>query len=302
MPTYTYTARDRTGKLLTATMEANSQRDVAASLRDKGLFVSEIKAPKTGLNMDIKMPAFMDKPGFADVSIFSRQFATVINAGLPVVQSLNILAKQADKQGMKAALGKIRTDVETGMPLSDSMSKHPSIFNKLYIYLVKPVRSRATSTASSSGRGVPGEAAGARGQDPVGHDVPGRRDGHRHRGDVLPAHGHRAAVRTDPRPARRRPSYHHAVLVASGLPAELLVVPRLHRGFASSVGSTTAPTTVATSSTASCFAPIFGPWCSRSAIASFTSTFGCCSRAASTSSKRSRSRRARPATSSWRTS
>jgi type IV pilus assembly protein PilC len=137
MPTYTYTARDRTGKLLTATMEANSQRDVAAALRDKGLFVSEIKAPKTGLNMDIKMPAFMDKPNTRDVSLFSRQFATVINAGLPVVQSLNILSKQADKQGMKAALGKIRTDVETGMPLSDSMSKHPSIFNKLYIYLVK---------------------------------------------------------------------------------------------------------------------------------------------------------------------
>jgi type IV pilus assembly protein PilC len=104
MPTYTYTARDRTGKLLTATMEANSQRDVAASLRDKGLFVSEIKAPKTGLNMDIKMPAFMDRPGLRDVTIFSRQFATVINAGLPVVQSLNILSKQADKQGMKAAL------------------------------------------------------------------------------------------------------------------------------------------------------------------------------------------------------
>ena len=137
MPTYTYTARDRSGKLLTATMEAQSQRDVAAALRDKGLFVSEIKAPKAGLQMDIKMPAFMDKPNTRDVSLFSRQFATVINAGLPVVQSLTILAKQADKQGMKLALGKIRNDVETGMPLSDSMAKHSGIFNKLYIYLVK---------------------------------------------------------------------------------------------------------------------------------------------------------------------
>jgi type IV pilus assembly protein PilC len=137
MPTYTYTARDRSGKQLTATMEAASQRDVAAALRDKGLFVSEIKAPKSGLNADIKMPAFLDKPNMRDVSLFSRQFATVINAGLPVVQSLNILAKQADRQGMRTALGKVRGDVETGMPLSDSLAKHPSIFNKLYIYLVR---------------------------------------------------------------------------------------------------------------------------------------------------------------------
>jgi type IV pilus assembly protein PilC len=54
-----------------------------------------------------------------------------------VVQSLNILAKQADKQKMKDALNKVREDVETGMPLSDSMAKHPSIFNRLYIYLVR---------------------------------------------------------------------------------------------------------------------------------------------------------------------
>ena len=137
MPTYTYTARDRSGKVLTATMEAASQREVAASLRDKGLFVSEIKEPKRGLQADIKMPAFLDRVGLRDVTIFSRQFATVINAGLPVVQSLNILSKQADKAKMKAALNKVREDVETGLPLSDSLSKHGSIFNRLYIYLVR---------------------------------------------------------------------------------------------------------------------------------------------------------------------
>ena len=137
MPVYSYTARDRSGKVLTATMEAASQRDVAAALRDKGLFVSEIKAPKTGFQADIKMPGFLNRTTVRDVSIFSRQFATVINAGLPVVQSLNILQRQADKPGLKDALGKVRNDVETGMPLSDSLAKHPSIFNRLYIYLVR---------------------------------------------------------------------------------------------------------------------------------------------------------------------
>lgn len=137
MPVYTYRARDRSGKVVTATMEAATEREVAAALRDKGMFVAEIKPPARGLNMEIQMPAFLDAPGLRDVTIFSRQFATVIAAGLPVVQSLGILQRQADKRGMKDALGKIRNDVETGLPLSDSLAKHPRIFNRLYVYLAR---------------------------------------------------------------------------------------------------------------------------------------------------------------------
>jgi type IV pilus assembly protein PilC len=140
MPVFEYKARDRAGKMISATMEAASQRDVAASLREKGFFISEIKAPKSGMNADIKLPKWLDigsKPNIRDVTVFSRQFATVINAGLPVVQSLAILQKQADKEGMKDALKKIREDVETGQPLSTAMAKFPRIFNKLYVYLVK---------------------------------------------------------------------------------------------------------------------------------------------------------------------
>lgn len=140
MPVFEYKARDRDGKAFTSTMEAASQRDVAAALREKGYFVSEIKTPKTGLQSDIKLPKWLDigaRPGLRDVTLFSRQFATVINAGLPVVQSLSILQKQADKQGMKDALKKIREDVETGLPLSNALAKFPGIFNKLYVYLVR---------------------------------------------------------------------------------------------------------------------------------------------------------------------
>ena len=140
MPAYEYRARDRTGKVITASMEAASQRDVATALRDKGLIPTEIKAPKSGLNADIKLPAWLDigsKPNARDVTLFSRQFATVINAGLPVVQSLSILQKQAEKQGLKDALKKVREDVETGLPLSEALAKFPGIFNRLYIYLVR---------------------------------------------------------------------------------------------------------------------------------------------------------------------
>ena len=140
MPVFEYKARDRTGKLIAATMEAGSERDVAASLRQKGYFISEIKAPKQGLNADIKLPKWLDfgsVPTIRDITIFSRQFATVINAGLPVVQSLAILQRQADKEGLRDALKKVREDVETGQQLSDGLAKHPRLFNKLYIYLVR---------------------------------------------------------------------------------------------------------------------------------------------------------------------
>lgn len=121
-------------------MEAPSQRDVAANLREKGLIPTEIALPKSGLQGDIKLPAWLDigsKPNLRDVTLFSRQFATVINAGLPVVQSLAILQRQAEKQGLKDALKKIREEVETGVPLSDALAKFPKIFNRLYVYLVR---------------------------------------------------------------------------------------------------------------------------------------------------------------------
>jgi len=140
MPVFDYKVRDRSGKVITGTTEAASQREVANALRQKGYFVTEIKAPKTGLNAEIKLPKWLDIgsiPNVRDITIFSRQFATVINAGLPVVQSLAILQRQAEKQGLKDALRQVREDVETGLQLSDALAKHPRLFNKLYIYLVR---------------------------------------------------------------------------------------------------------------------------------------------------------------------
>lgn len=141
MPVYEYVAKDRTGKSLVGTMEAASQRDVAAALREKGaIAITKIAEPKKGLNAEVKLPKWLDfgsKPNARDVALFSRQFATVINAGLPVVQSLSILQRQAEKQGMKEALKAIREDVETGVQLSDALAKFPRIFNRLYVYLVR---------------------------------------------------------------------------------------------------------------------------------------------------------------------
>ncbi|CAN5884097.1 type II secretion system F family protein [soil metagenome] len=141
MPTFEYIARDRVGKALTGTMEATSQRDVAAMLREKGaVAITKIAEPKKGVNADLKLPAWLDfgsKPNGRDITIFSRQFATFINAGWPWGQSRAILQRQAEKEGLKNALKDVREDVETGLQLSDALAKFPRIFNKLYIYLVK---------------------------------------------------------------------------------------------------------------------------------------------------------------------
>ncbi len=138
MPVYEYSVRDSAGKAIAAQMEAASRSDVARSLREKGYYITEIRKPKnSGINAEIKMPAAFEQPNFRDVTLFSRQFATVINAGLPIVQSLAILELQADKAGFKKALRKIREDVETGLPLSNSLAKFPRIFTDLYVYLVR---------------------------------------------------------------------------------------------------------------------------------------------------------------------
>src|SRR5690606_13204049 len=117
MPVYEYKARDRTGKLIAATMEAASERDVAAALRQKGYFISEIKAPKSGLNAEIKLPKWLDVgsiPNARDITIFWRRFATVTNAGRPVCEG-----------------------VETGLTLSEPMAKPPREFNMPHITLVR---------------------------------------------------------------------------------------------------------------------------------------------------------------------
>ncbi len=138
MPVYEYSVRDAAGKAIVAQMEAASRSDLARGLREKGYYITEIRKPKnSGLNVEIKMPAAFEQPNFRDVTLFSRQFATVINAGLPIVQSLSILQQQADKAGFKKALSKIREDVETGLPLSNSLAKFPRIFTDLYVYLVR---------------------------------------------------------------------------------------------------------------------------------------------------------------------
>ena len=129
MPAFTYTARTATGELRSATIEAPSREDVVAQLRRQRMSivkVDENAKPKKKMG-SIKM---------RDVVIFTRQFSTMINAGLPLVQALDILAKQTENKALASATRDIVFDVESGHTVADALAKHPNAFSELYVNMV----------------------------------------------------------------------------------------------------------------------------------------------------------------------
>jgi len=130
MPTYTYTARAVNGELKTATIDAPSREEVVAQLRRQRMSVvkvdEESKKAKTPRG-SIKM---------RDIVIFTRQFSTMINAGLPLVQALDILAKQTENKTLSEVTRAVVFDVESGHTVADALAKHPNAFSDLYVNMV----------------------------------------------------------------------------------------------------------------------------------------------------------------------
>jgi type IV pilus assembly protein PilC len=129
MATFTYTARAFNGDLRTATIDASSRDDVIAQLRKQRLSVVKIDqdaAKKIGRGA-IKT---------RDIVIFTRQFSTMINSGLPLVQALTILAEQTDNKALSEVTRKVVFDVESGNTVADALSKHPRAFTNLYVNMV----------------------------------------------------------------------------------------------------------------------------------------------------------------------
>src|SRR3954469_19205492 len=135
--TYAYKVRDRGGKMLEGTLEAESTTLVANKLRQMGYTPINIeKAGGAGLKTEIKLFG-PKKPKLKDISVFSRQFATMINSGLSLLRSLYILSEQTENEGLRNVIIEVRQDVEKGASLSQALGKHPKVFNKLYVSMVK---------------------------------------------------------------------------------------------------------------------------------------------------------------------
>jgi len=134
--TYRYSAMDPNGRTVTGTLEADSFELVRAKLSDLSYHVLSIKQAK---NAGGFKDAFnnMQRVGLRDLVVFSRQFATMIDAGLSVVKCLDILQKQTRNPKMKEVIGEAKRDVAGGMSLTEAIQKHPRIFSPLYVNMMR---------------------------------------------------------------------------------------------------------------------------------------------------------------------
>lgn len=132
--------------MIAAVIEAEDIRTAARSLRDKGFFVAEIKEQGRGLQAEIKLPGLDRGPSLKDLAVFSRQLATMLSAGLPIVQSLAILEKQTENKKFREIIKEIRTEVEGGTSFSDALTKH-KLFSRLFVNLVKAGETSGTLDA-----------------------------------------------------------------------------------------------------------------------------------------------------------
>src|SRR5947209_2447562 len=135
--TFQYSVRDKAGKLVSGSLEAESQAAVVTRLKSMGYAPVSITAPSEGLKKELKIPGFGEKVKLKDLAIFSRQFATMINSGLSLLRALNILAEQTDSKFLAKTVAEVRNEVETGSSLSASMAKHHKVFPPLMVNMCK---------------------------------------------------------------------------------------------------------------------------------------------------------------------
>jgi type IV pilus assembly protein PilC len=142
MPKFTYTAVDARGKQTNGVVEASDQNDAITQIRQLGFYPQRLDETKSA---DLPAPGESRPVGrkrggkvkMKVLTIFTRQLATLIDAGLPLMRSLNTLAKQERNPVMRSAMAHLATAVESGSTFSEALAQHPGIFNKLYVNMVK---------------------------------------------------------------------------------------------------------------------------------------------------------------------
>ncbi|MCS7048862.1 MAG: type II secretion system F family protein, partial [Verrucomicrobiae bacterium] len=150
MARYTYVALDAKGKEITGEVESDSSNNAVARIREMGYFptnVTEARAPtraptaagargaRKALSINITLGGGKVKSKI--LTTFTRQLATLIDAGLPLLRGLNVLRNQEKNPVLKRTLGNIAEAVESGSTFSEALAQHPKIFNKLYVNMVR---------------------------------------------------------------------------------------------------------------------------------------------------------------------
>jgi type IV pilus assembly protein PilC len=132
--TFQYKVRDRAGNVTSGSLVADSEALVLARLREQGLTPLDVKRQKRGIG---QIEFGGKKVKLKQIAVFSRQFATMVNSGLPILRALAILAEQTDNKELARVLGEARLDVEQGSSLSGALAKHDHVFNNLYVSMVR---------------------------------------------------------------------------------------------------------------------------------------------------------------------
>ncbi len=142
MLTYKYEARNAsTGEKIKAKVEAESDKEAAKLILQQGLVLLDVKLDKSASSGILNI---LNRVRTKDLVLFSRQLSTLINAGLPIVQSLRSVSEQTSSKPLKAVVNSIISDVEAGNPLATAMGKFPKVFNKVYTSIVMAGESSGT--------------------------------------------------------------------------------------------------------------------------------------------------------------
>ena len=138
MPSYTYKARDRHGEMLTATVDARDDMELAASLRSLNYSVISIekKEPRFGTTIADLLQR-LKKSRQYEVVFFSRQLASLLKAGIPIMNSLSSIAEQTKDKVLKGAIDAVSRDIQGGLSFSEALAKRPDIFPEVYVSTVK---------------------------------------------------------------------------------------------------------------------------------------------------------------------
>ncbi len=138
MPQFKYTARNAAGKTVEGTIEAQVQKMAVDKLRGQRYTVMSL-VEVNGAEGDIlsRLNPFKGSIKGKDLVIFSRQLATLVSAGVPIVQGLNILCDQIESPAFKKVITGVRTDIESGVAIADAMKKHPNAFSELYVSMIR---------------------------------------------------------------------------------------------------------------------------------------------------------------------
>ncbi len=133
MPTFVWKGRTASGATASGELAAGSQTDVVAALRQKKIIPTsiKIKEEKKGITL------FGGRVSRRALSVFTRQFSTMLNAGLPLLSCLEILGKQTESVGLRRVLAEVRGDVEGGLSLADALRRQPKVFDNLYVNMVE---------------------------------------------------------------------------------------------------------------------------------------------------------------------